>query len=332
MKESHFKDNFWSTDFNSTAGYDNLIQHLNDGKKTCKEIEDFIKARATIEEKYGKELINLSRKVCGQTELNTMKRALDVFKQQIENIGQAHAHLAQSLREEAKRLEDFRERQKDSRKKVEQFMESLYKQKTSQYKKTMESKKTYEQKCREKEEAEQNLNRNANTSNVKQQEKLQTKSQQTKAAADDADKVYQQNVTLMEKVRDEWQKEHIKSCEHFETQEVERIHNLRNIIWTHVNQLSQQCVTSDEFYEEVRKSLEQCSVQKDIEYFIDLRRTGETPPAPIPYENFYNGQRPNASRSQVQCGRRGPLPSPSTTPSDGVYSTAEDPSYSLVRY
>ncbi|KAG2465657.1 proline-serine-threonine phosphatase-interacting protein 2 [Polypterus senegalus] len=331
MKETHFKDNFWSTDFNSTAGYDNLIQHLNDGKKTCKEIEDFIKARATIEEKYGKELINLSRKVCGQTELNTMKRALDVFKQQIENIGQAHTHLAQSLREEAKRLEDFREKQKDSRKKAEQFMESLHKQKASQYKKTMESKKTYEQKCREKEEAEQNLNRNSNTSNAKQQEKLQMKSQQTKAAAEDADKVYQQNVTLMEKVRDEWQKEHIKSCEQFEMQEVERIHNLRNIIWTHVNQLSQQCVTSDEFYEEVRKSLEQCSVQKDIEYFIDLRRTGETPPAPIPYENFYNGQRPNASRPQVQCGRRGPLPPPST-PSDGIYSTVDDSSYSLARY
>jgi len=34
-----------NTDITSTAGYDTIIQHLNDGKRTCKEIEDFMKAR-----------------------------------------------------------------------------------------------------------------------------------------------------------------------------------------------------------------------------------------------------------------------------------------------
>lgn len=36
---------FQNTDVTSTAGYDSIIQHLNDGKRTCKEIEDFMKAR-----------------------------------------------------------------------------------------------------------------------------------------------------------------------------------------------------------------------------------------------------------------------------------------------
>lgn len=31
-------------------------------------------------------------------------------------------------------------------------------------------------------------------------------------------------------------------------------------------------------YEEVRKSLEMCSIEKDIEYFVNQRRTGQTPP------------------------------------------------------
>ncbi|CAB1318114.1 unnamed protein product [Coregonus sp. 'balchen'] len=63
------------------------------------------------------------------------------------------------------------------------------------------------------------------------------------------------------------------------------------MVWTHLNQLSQQCVTSDELYEEVRKSLEQCDIQEDIEHFVNLRRTGDKPPAPILYENFYSSQR-----------------------------------------
>ncbi|CAB1318113.1 unnamed protein product [Coregonus sp. 'balchen'] len=56
-------------DLISTGGYDSITQHLNDGKKTCKEIEDFMKARASIEEKYAKELLGLSKKMCGHNEM-----------------------------------------------------------------------------------------------------------------------------------------------------------------------------------------------------------------------------------------------------------------------
>ncbi|TKS84317.1 Proline-serine-threonine phosphatase-interacting protein 2 [Collichthys lucidus] len=194
-------------DLTCTSGYDAIIQYLNDGKRTCKEVEEFMKARASIEEKYAKDLMGLSKK----------------------------------------------------------------------------TKKTYEQKCRDKEEADQNVNRNTN--NTKQLEKLNAKAQQAKQNAEEADRLYQQNVTTLGKARDEWMKEHVKACE-----ALERINFLRNTVWTHLNQLSQQCVTSDELYEEVRKSLEQCDVREDIEHFVNLRQTGDKPPAPVVYENFYSGQ------------------------------------------
>uniref|UniRef100_A0A803W8N7 ATP synthase subunit alpha n=1 Tax=Ficedula albicollis TaxID=59894 RepID=A0A803W8N7_FICAL len=175
-----------STDLTSTVGYDSIIQHLNDGRKNCKEFEDFLKERAIIEEKYGKELINLSKKKpCGQTELNTLKRSLDVFKQQIDNVGQGHIQLAQTLREEAKKMEDFREKQKLHRKKIELIMEAIHKNRNLQYKKTMEAKRLYEQRCRDKDEAEQAVHRNANLVTQKQQEKLFLKLAQTKSALED---------------------------------------------------------------------------------------------------------------------------------------------------
>lgn len=34
-----------SSDLTSTGGYDAIIQYLNDGKRTCKEVEEFMKAR-----------------------------------------------------------------------------------------------------------------------------------------------------------------------------------------------------------------------------------------------------------------------------------------------
>ncbi|NWS73831.1 PPIP2 protein, partial [Crotophaga sulcirostris] len=273
-----------STDLTSTVGYDSIIQHLNDGRKNCKEFEDFLKERAIIEEKYGKELINLSKKKpCGQTELNTLKRSLDVFKQQIDNVGQGHIQLAQTLREEAKKMEDFREKQKLHRKKIELIMEAIHKNRNLQYKKTMEVKQMC---CHF-------LPYGAllYLSSLSHFWQLFLKLAQTKSALEDSDRSYQQNITTLEKIREEWQKEHIKACEFFETQECERINYFRNALWLHVNQLSQDCVQNDEKYEEIRKSLEMCSIEKDMDFFVNLRKTGSLAPAPVVYENYYNTQR-----------------------------------------
>ncbi|XP_030004380.1 proline-serine-threonine phosphatase-interacting protein 2-like isoform X2 [Sphaeramia orbicularis] len=310
MKNLHFKDYFWNTDLTSTAGYDAIIQYHSDCRRTCKEVEEFMKA-------------------------STLKRSLDMFKLQTEHVSLAHLQLAQNMRDEAKKLEEFREKQREARKKVEQQMDALHKQKALQFKKTMDSKKTYEQKCRDKEEADQNVNRNTN--NTKHMDKLYAKAQQAKQNAEEADKLYQQNVSAMGKIKDEWQKEHVKACEIFEKQAMERINFLRNTVWTHVNQLSQQCVTSDELYEEVRKSLEQTDVQEDIEHFVNLRRTGDKPPAPVLYENFYSSQRsPTAaapSRLFPPIVRRGPLPDPTQNTGDNtIYSTVQDAGYSVIHY
>lgn len=279
MTGSLFKANFWSTDILSTIGYDSIIQHLNNGRKNCKEFEEFLKERAAIEEKYGKDLLNLSRKKpCGQSEINTLKRALEVFKQQVDNVAQCHIQLAQTLREEARKMEDFREKQKQQRKKTEIIMDAAHKQRNLQFKKTMDAKKNYEQKCRDKDEAEQAVHRSANMANQKQQEKLFVKLATSKTAVEDSDKAYMLHINTLDKVREDWQSEHIKACEVLEFQECERINFFRNALWVHMNQLSQQCVKSDEMYEQVRKTLEMCSIEKDIEYFVNQRKTGQIPP------------------------------------------------------
>ncbi|XP_063087817.1 proline-serine-threonine phosphatase-interacting protein 2 [Cavia porcellus] len=332
MTGSLFKGNFWSTDILSTIGYDTIIQHLNNGRKNCKELEDFLKERASIEEKYGKDLLSLSRKKpCGQSEINTLKRALDVFKQQVDSVAQCHIQLAQTLREEARKMEEFREKQKLQRKKTEIIMEAVHKQRNLQFKKTMDAKKIYEQKCRDKDEAEQAVHRSANAVTTKQQEKLFVKLATSKTAVEDSDKVYLQHVNALDKIREEWQSEHVKACEVFEIQECERINFLRNALWLHLNQLSQQCVVSDEMYEQVRKSLEVCSIEKDIEYFVNQRKTGQIPPAPILYENFYCPNRNAAAPGKAtgtNLARRGPLPVPKNLPDDPDYSLVSD--YSLL--
>ncbi|KAM9409790.1 proline-serine-threonine phosphatase-interacting protein 1b [Pholidichthys leucotaenia] len=316
-----FKDAFWGSDFTCHIGYDVMRQRLLDGRQMCKDMEELLKMRALAEEKYGKELVTISRKAGGHMEISTLRTSFDKLKTEIENIGNFHIHLSDILKDEVKKIEAFRERQKEQRKKFESIMEKLQKKKVLMFKKTMESKKNYELRCKEADEAENGAKKLNSMS--KNSEKVRHKVKQCRQAASDAEKLYINSVIQLETVRHDWEETHKSTCEVFQQMEGDRISMLRCALWDHCNHFSMQCVKEDELYEEVRKRLEQCDINTDNDCFVKMKSTGSRPPEPIAFESYYQTGTVRDSDGTAQLPAEDSVPNSCSDPLLGSCETLD---------
>ena len=285
MSSIIFADSFWELEYCGTRGFDILVKRMKEGKRTCIDFEEFLHQRAVIEERYAKDMLALAKKPGARDEIGTLKDSWLRMKEDTENIAQYHMLLANKMRSELEfKVKEFHIRQRDERKKAEDTVRRAQAHKKRCFENHNRAKRDYETKCREADKAEEAVLLSQGT---KDSDKMINKHRRSKESSEAADHQYKETVLVLEEGRVHWEREYELCCVKFQALEEERIDFLRNNIWIYTNIFSQACVHVDERMEQVRKVLELCDIDKDIDEFVRNYRTGSEHPLEITYQNFY---------------------------------------------
>lgn len=257
----------------------------------CKDFEEYMEKRARIEKDYGESLVRLAKNSSGKDEVGTLRESWDQMKHETESSGRIHLGLAQKILDEIHHtVKEFREQQREIRKKSEDTVKRAAQYKKTSYNKSNTLKATYENKCKDADRADENNSRLHSNPQAKAKELTQSakKMEVTKQAANNADLTYQESIRVLEEARVLWEREMELLCKQFQELEEQRIAYIRHQMWTFCNLCSQATVQVDESCEKVRKSLEKCDVDADIDLFVNEKSTGSGRPQAIPYINFYH--------------------------------------------
>ncbi|XP_065261959.1 F-BAR domain only protein 2 [Emys orbicularis] len=112
-----FVESFWGERNN---GFDVLYHNMKHGHLSTKDLADFIRERATIEEAYSRSMTKLAKSASNYTQLGTFAPVWDVFKISTEKVASCHLELVRKLQELIKEVQKYGDEQIKAHKKTKE--------------------------------------------------------------------------------------------------------------------------------------------------------------------------------------------------------------------
>lgn len=280
---------------------------MREGRKLCKEIEEYLKQRSKIEAQYSKELLKLNKNY-NKEDLSGLDKSWRELKVQTENLGHVHDLAGKNFMKLSTEISSFNFEQKRLTKEVEDKVFKLHNAVKSTLGKVHNQEKVYMSKFEEKVTAQSSVKFNENNSYLvtpKEMEKSRSKADKMKEDLERADNLFKNLVQQVQEEMKNWEKEMSILCNTFQELEEKRIDHLRDYLWQCTNIDSQANVDHDVCCEHVRAELEKCDIDKDIEFFIARHAIGNKRPVRVEY----TGHSKDFHRVEPLVKDRGRLPS-----------------------
>ncbi|XP_023606636.1 F-BAR domain only protein 2 isoform X2 [Myotis lucifugus] len=265
MVMAHFVENFWGE---KNSGFDILYHNMKHGQISTKELADFVRERATIEEAYFRSMTKLAKSASNYSQLGTFAPVWDVFKTSTEKLANCHLDLVRKLQELIKEVQKYGEEQVKSHKKTkEEVAGTLEAVQTIQSitQALQKSKENYNAKCVEQER----LKKEGATQ--REIEKAAVKSKK----ATDTYKLYVEKYAL---AKADFEQKMTETAQKFQDIEETHLIHIKEIIGSLSNAVKEIHLQIGQVHEEFINNMANTTVESLIQKFAESKGTGKERP------------------------------------------------------
>ncbi|XP_050009700.1 F-BAR domain only protein 2 isoform X11 [Alexandromys fortis] len=271
MVMAHFVENFWGEKNN---GFDVLYHNMKHGQISTKELADFVRERATIEEAYSRSMTKLAKSASNYSQLGTFAPVWDVFKTSTEKLANCHLDLVRKLQELIKEVQKYGEEQVKSHKKTKEEVAGTLEavqaiQNITQA--LQKSKENYNAKCVEQER----LKKEGATQ--REIEKAAVKSKK----ATDTYKLYVEKYAL---TKADFEQKMTETAQKFQDIEETHLIHIKEIIGSLSNAIKEIHLQIGQVHEEFINNMANTTIESLIQKFAESKGTGKERPGLIEFE------------------------------------------------
>ncbi|KAM6394671.1 F-BAR domain only protein 2-like [Rhynochetos jubatus] len=268
---AYFVESFWGERNN---GFDVLYHNMKHGHLSTKDLADFIRERATIEESYSRSMTKLAKSVSNYTQLGTFAPVWDVFKTSTEKLASCHLDLVRRLHELIKEVHKYGDEQVKTYKKTKEDVSGTLEavqniQSITQA--LQKSKENYNSKCVE----QGRLKKEGATQ--REVDKAAVKSKK----ATDTYKLYVEKYAV---VKSGFEQKMTETAQKFQDIEETHLLHMKEIIESLSNNIKEIHLQIGEVHEEFNNNMTYTTVESLIQKFAESKGTGKERPGPIEFE------------------------------------------------
>lgn len=278
-----FQNNFWGE---KNAGFDVLYHNMKHGQLATKELAEFVRERAAIEETYSKSMSKLSKMASNGSPQGTFAPMWDVFRVSSDKLALCHLELMRKMNDLIRDINKYGDEQvKIHRKTKEEMAGTVEAVQALQVQSghLQKSKEGYHTKCLEldrlrKEGAPQ-----------KELEKAELKSK--KAAESFALCIEKYN-----RVGGEFEQKMSESAQKFQEIEENHLRQMKQLIKGYSHSIEDTHVQVGQVHEEFKQNVENIGIDNLIQKFAELKGTGKDRPALVGFEEYMTALAPEAGK------------------------------------
>ncbi|KAM4809010.1 F-BAR domain only protein 1 [Rhinophrynus dorsalis] len=270
---SYFGEHFWG---DKNSGFAVLYHNMKHGQLSVKELADFVRERATVEEAYAKSMQKLSKMVSSGSHLGTFAPMWEMFRVSSDKLALCHLELSKKLHDLIKEINRYGDEQIKVHKKAKEEMSG-----TLEVIHLLQCSSQLLQKSRD-----NYCSRFSEQERLRREGSLQKELDKAELKTRKAAESLRCSVEKYNAVRKEFEEKMLQSAQTFQDTEATHLRHMKHLVTAYSHSVEDTHVQIGQVQEEFKHNMENVAIEKLIRRFAESNGTGTDRPEAVEFEGF----------------------------------------------